>query len=335
MHENEHKLMERAIRLARRCSPEDGRPHPKVGVVVARDDQIVATAFRGERGRGDHAEFIALEKKLKRRILAGTTVYTTLEPCTTRNHPKISCVQRLIERRVRRVVVGMLDPNPTISGKGLLRLRDAGVTIDLFPPDLMATIEELNRDFRRAYPIRSVRNSGISQYTENCILEVPWEEYLRQTAQFEMWVAYSTGIIRPNRSAFEKLLQKRKRQIRVFLPDWQNTEVVEHLARKFYTSATTLSNRIKQAISEYASIFGAGAIRLAKKEPPYSVYLFDPAVVLSMQSVRPRKPPLPTFIGDRGGDLYKYFRAELKFLRKKGISRPLTPREENMIATSS
>lgn len=328
MHENERKLMQRAIQQAQRCSPEDERPHPKVGVVVARDDRVVATAFRGERGLGDHAEFTALDKKLARKILAGATVYTTLEPCTTRNHPKVPCAQRLIDRRVKRVVVGMLDPNPAISGKGLLRLREAGVAIELFPTDLMAEIEDLNRDFRRAHPIRSIRNSGISQYTENCILEVPWEDYIRQTTRFEMWVAYSTGIIRPNRSTFEQLLKKRGCRIRVFLPDWQNKEVVENLARKFYTSAATLRNRIKQAISEYANVFGADAIRLTFKEPPYSVYMFDPAVVLSIQSVRPGKPPLPTFIGEQGGDLYKYFEAEFRFLHAAGISKRLPAEKE-------
>jgi hypothetical protein len=58
------------------------------------------------------------------------------------------------------------------------------------------------------------------------------------------------------------------------------------------------------------------------------VYLFDPAVVLSIQSIRPAKPPLPTFIGERGGDLYKYFEAELRFLRERGISKPLTAEEK-------
>jgi pyrimidine deaminase RibD-like protein len=138
-----------AIEEARRSVSEpDGRPHPKVGAVVVKNGQVLSSAHRGEES-GNHAEFIALERKLAESIVAGATVYTTLEPCTTRNHPKIPCARRLIERKVARVVVGMLDPDPRIRGLGLQALRDANIAIALFPPDLMTEVEELNREFKR------------------------------------------------------------------------------------------------------------------------------------------------------------------------------------------
>ena len=148
--------MRLAIREARRSRHEDDRPHPYVGVVVVRDTEILATAFRGDQAPGDHAEFGALEKKLASETLAGCTVYTTLEPCTSRNHPKIPCADRLIERRVARVVIGILDPDQRITGQGILRLRRAGIAVDLFPPDLMAEVEELNREFIRDRETRAV-----------------------------------------------------------------------------------------------------------------------------------------------------------------------------------
>ena len=145
----DQRYMERAVEQARKCASEDDRVHPKVGVVVVKDGEELATAFRGELSNGEHAEFTALEKKLANEMVAGATVYTTLEPCTTRNHPKLPCAVRLIERKVRRVVIGILDPNPKISGKGFRELRKANIAVDVFPPDLMSKIEEMNREFIR------------------------------------------------------------------------------------------------------------------------------------------------------------------------------------------
>lgn len=147
--DSELKYMRLAIREARRSQHEDEKPHPYVGVVVVRDGEVLASACRGDQAPGDHAEFGILEKKLKSDKIAGCTVYTTLEPCTTRNHPKVPCAERLIQRRVGRVVIGALDPDQRITGRGVLHLRRAGIAVDLFPPDLMAEVEELNRDFIR------------------------------------------------------------------------------------------------------------------------------------------------------------------------------------------
>jgi pyrimidine deaminase RibD-like protein len=74
---------------------------------------------------------------------------TTREPCTTRNHPKVPCAQRIIDRKVARVVIGMLDPDERICGRGVRRLRKANIEIVMFPSDLMAQVEDRNRDFER------------------------------------------------------------------------------------------------------------------------------------------------------------------------------------------
>ena len=61
----QRKFMEMAVAEARKSKPEDGRVHPKVGVVVVKGGAVLATAYRGEIGKGEHAEYTASEKKLR------------------------------------------------------------------------------------------------------------------------------------------------------------------------------------------------------------------------------------------------------------------------------
>ncbi len=149
MTDQDRKFMKEAIDASKNCQPEPGKPTPKVGAVVVKDGKMLAVARRGQKAPGDHAEFTALEKMLESEVLAGATVYTTLEPCVGRNHPKAPCAKRLIERKVARVVIGMIDPNPGVHGKGFRLLRDHNVATELFPADLAAEVEDLNRDFTK------------------------------------------------------------------------------------------------------------------------------------------------------------------------------------------
>lgn len=141
------KCIELAIAEARRTPAENRHLHPMVAAVAAMQGTILGTAFRGETGPGEHAEYILLDRKLGMVSLAGATVYTAVEPCTTRHHAKVSCAQRLIDRRIAKVFIGMLDPNPYLAGRSILLFREAGIDTAFFPHDLGVQVEELNRTF--------------------------------------------------------------------------------------------------------------------------------------------------------------------------------------------
>ncbi|WP_249417713.1 bifunctional diaminohydroxyphosphoribosylaminopyrimidine deaminase/5-amino-6-(5-phosphoribosylamino)uracil reductase RibD [Pusillimonas minor] len=119
-------------------------PNPRVGCVIVKDGQVVASGATQAVG-GPHAEVMALRQAQERGVdVAGSTVYVTLEPCSHfgRTPP---CVDALVAARPARVVIAMSDPNPLVSGRGVARLRAAG--IDVSVPVCADEALELNPGF--------------------------------------------------------------------------------------------------------------------------------------------------------------------------------------------
>jgi len=145
-----------AVREARLSIQQPGRVSLFVGAVAAQGEDLLGSAHRGEFKPGEHAEYTLLERKLASATLAGATVFATLEPCTQRGQGKMPCAERIIERRVSRVIIGTLDPNPNIRGLGVLALRNAGIAVEFFAPALGGQLEEMNREFFR------VQQSGVA-----------------------------------------------------------------------------------------------------------------------------------------------------------------------------
>jgi|ERR1041384_1802039 pyrimidine deaminase RibD-like protein len=131
----EREFMLRAIELSRNCRDESDLPSPKVGAVLVKDGKIIGEAYRGEIVPGEHAEYTLLHKKLQTEVITGSTLYVTLEPCTKRSPNKTPCADRIIERKIKRVVFGCIDRNPNIRGEGEVRLMDANIEIGKFDSD--------------------------------------------------------------------------------------------------------------------------------------------------------------------------------------------------------
>ena len=118
--------MRRALRLAERGR---GRvsPNPMVGAVLVRDGTVVGEGAHRRFG-GDHAEAEALAAAGA--AARGATLYVTLEPCAHRGHTP-PCADAVIAAGVARVVCALEDPDPRVAGRGLQRLRNAGIDVEV------------------------------------------------------------------------------------------------------------------------------------------------------------------------------------------------------------
>ena len=116
--------MERALELAAK-----GRgtttPNPMVGAVIVKNGRIIGEGYHIRAGEG-HAEVNAFKNAVE--DVTGATMYVTLEPCS--HYGKTPpCADKIVEKKIGRVVVGALDPNPLVAGRGIEKIRNAGIPV--------------------------------------------------------------------------------------------------------------------------------------------------------------------------------------------------------------
>ena len=137
---DDHRWMARALELAER-GLFTTTPNPRVGCVIVRDGRCVGEGWHVRAGE-PHAEVHALA--MAGEAARGATAYVTLEPCS--HHGRTPpCAEALVRAGVGRVVAAMEDPNPLVAGRGLARLREAGIAT--LSGVLEAEARELNLGF--------------------------------------------------------------------------------------------------------------------------------------------------------------------------------------------
>ncbi len=152
---SDRQWIERCLSLAR-STPQRPSPNPRVACVIVRGDQVVGEGVHPGAGQ-PHAEVLALQQAGS--LAQGATLYVNLEPCNHygRTPP---CTEAILAAGIRRVVVGMQDPNPLVAGKGIRRLQEAGVEVTVGV--LEQECQELNEGF--AFAIVQKRCFGLLKY---------------------------------------------------------------------------------------------------------------------------------------------------------------------------
>ena len=140
-------FLKRAIDLARKGKYLT-KPNPMVGCVIVKDNEVIAEGYHIKYG-SNHAEINALEDLNKNNNISEAefrqlTLYCTLEPCC--HHGKTGpCTDAIIKSGIKKVVIGIKDPNPKVSGSGIKQLEDNGIEVlsGFFEEELI----ELNKHF--------------------------------------------------------------------------------------------------------------------------------------------------------------------------------------------
>ena len=120
--------MAAAARLAARARPLS-RPNPGVATLVVKDDRVLSSGWTRGGGR-PHAEADALSR-LSQGQAKGATFYVTLEPCAHQSERGPACADLVCNAKPARVVIGQRDPDPRTAGKGIARLKAAGIEVSV------------------------------------------------------------------------------------------------------------------------------------------------------------------------------------------------------------
>jgi len=123
----DEEYMLRAIELAE-LGRGGARPNPMVGCVIVHEGRIIGEGFHQLYG-GPHAEVNAIRSVEDKSLLPFAIVYVTLEPCAHFGKTP-PCADLLIDHRVKKVVIGAMDSNPLVGGKGVEKLRNAGIKVE-------------------------------------------------------------------------------------------------------------------------------------------------------------------------------------------------------------
>ena len=120
----DRKYMEIAIKLAER-GKGGTNPNPMVGAIIVKDGKIISSGYHRQAGL-NHAEIEAINNASQ--SLESSTMYTTLEPCTSQGKTP-PCVNEIVKHKLKEIIIGCIDPNPKVNGRGIEFLKKAEIKV--------------------------------------------------------------------------------------------------------------------------------------------------------------------------------------------------------------
>jgi len=153
MNSKDEYYIKRCLQLA-----ENGvgltRPNPSVGAVIVYNDKIIGEGFTSAYG-GNHAEVNAITSVTNKELLKEATIYVTLEPCSHFGKTP-PCADLIVKHKIKRVVIGALDTNPLVAGKGVKRIEVAGIEVKTGVLE-----EECRRQHQRFFAVQNKKRPFI------------------------------------------------------------------------------------------------------------------------------------------------------------------------------
>ncbi|QSL65644.1 hypothetical protein MERGE_002957 [Pneumocystis wakefieldiae] len=127
--QNDQYFMKEAIKEAEKCIPVETAFC--VGAIIVKNGKIESRGFSRELPNNTHAEECALMKLSDIKIAIGADIYTTMEPCSIRLSGKLPCVDRIIHSGIKRVILGVKEPNTFVHCTGISTLKKHGIEVEI------------------------------------------------------------------------------------------------------------------------------------------------------------------------------------------------------------
>ena len=178
-------------------------PNPSVGCCIVLDDKIIGEGYTSKAG-GNHAEVNAINSVEDKSLLKLSTIYVTLEPCC--HHGKTPpCVDKIIASGMKKVVIGIKDPNPLVCGKGIEKLKENGI-------EVISGV--LNKHLRIDSPYNTYKYYGLPPG----IISMPSIQAIDAVLNYEKhnYYFFAADPSNPGYHSFAKSLSEHKRNARKF-----------------------------------------------------------------------------------------------------------------------